>query len=57
MPQKGGSYSATSVNNNKEVNHLISMLTSESNNFSINSTSTEQLENKLRKMLQNGSTE
>ena len=59
MPQKGGSFSATSVNknNNNEVNQLISMLTSDSNdnnNFTANSTATEELENRLRNMLQDG---
>ena len=60
LPQKGGSFSATSSANkhsNNEVNQLISMLTSESNdkhNFSANSTATEDLENRLRNMLQNG---
>ena len=73
MPQKGGSYSATSsfmpqkggsvkslqVNKNtdEQVNQLISMLTSESEdvqNLTSNSTSTVELENKLRNMLQDG---
>ena len=46
LPQKGG--------NNNDINQLISMLTSESNNknnFTTNSTSTEELENRLRNML------
>ena len=56
MPQNGGYLSATSVNknNNNEVNQLISMLTSDSNdnnNFTANSTATEELENRLRKIL------
>jgi len=49
VPQKGGSF-----NNNNDVNQLISMLTSESNdknNFTTNSTNTEDLENRLRNML------
>ena len=54
MPQKGGSINK---NNNNEVNQLISMLTSDSddkNNFTANSTATEELENRLRNMLQDG---
>jgi len=54
MPQKGGS---VNKNNNNEVNQLISMLTSDSddkNNFTANSTATEELENRLRNMLQDG---
>ena len=59
MPQKGGSFSATSdnKNNNNDVNQLISMLTSDSNDkniFTANSTATEELENRLRNMLQDG---
>jgi len=59
MPQKGGSFSATSdnKNNTNDVNQLISMLTSDSNdknNFTANSTATEELENRLRNMLQDG---
>lgn len=63
LPQRGGSFSLTSSarNTNKtnddEVNQLISMLTSESqdkHNFSANSTATEELENRLRNMLQDG---
>jgi hypothetical protein len=49
VPQKGGSF-----NNNNDVNQLISMLTPESNdknNFTTNSTNTEDLENRLRNML------
>lgn len=59
LPQKGGSFSITSANKNTDdqVNQLISMLTSESedkHNFSANSTATEVLENRLRNMLQDG---
>jgi len=59
LPQKGGSFSITSANKNTDdqVNQLISMLTSESDdkhNFSANSTATEVLENRLRNMLQDG---
>ena len=59
MPQKGGSSKLSQVNKNtdEQVNQLISMLTSESEDtkkFNTNSTSTEELENKLRNMLQNG---
>ena len=45
LPQKGG--------NNNDINQLISMLTSESNNKNdiTNSTNTEELENRLRNML------
>lgn len=43
LPQKGG--------NNNDVNHLISMLTTESNDKNNNSTNTEELENRLRNML------
>ena len=64
VPQKGGSYDDNltssvvpqkggSVDNN-DVNQLISMLTTESNdknNFTTNSTNTEELENRLRNML------
>ena len=56
LPQKGGSFTVTSANKNtdEQVNQLISMLTSESNdkhNFSANSTATDVLENRLRNML------
>ena len=59
LPQKGGSFSITSANKNTDdqVNQLISMLTSESDdkhNFSANSTATDVLENRLRNMLQDG---
>ena len=61
IPQQGGNFSATSNivpqkggssggAKNNDINHLISMITSESEN---NSTSTEVLENKLREMLSN----
>jgi hypothetical protein len=58
MHQKGGSSSVYSNNkSNNDINQLISMLTSESEDtkkFNTNSTSTEELENKLRNMLQEG---
>jgi hypothetical protein len=57
LSQNGGSFSKKSVNTDDEVNQLISMLTSDSedkNSFSANSTQTEALENKLRNMTQNG---
>jgi hypothetical protein len=59
MPQKGGFFNTTFVNknNNDDINQLISMLTSDSNdknNFTANSTATEELENRLRNMLQDG---
>jgi len=59
LPQKGGSFGLKSANKNTDdqVNQLISMLTSESedkHNFSANSTVTEVLENRLRNMLQDG---
>ena len=59
MKQKGGSFKSqpTNKNTDDQVNQLISMLTSETEdiqNLSTNSTSTADLENKLRNMLQNG---
>ena len=57
--QKGGTFNSSIVkkNTDDQVNQLISMLTTESENsqdFSTNSTSTAELENKLRNMLQDG---
>jgi hypothetical protein len=61
LPQKGGSWNKKNLNSKNttedEVNQLISMLTSETedkHNFSANSTQTEQLEKRLKNMLQNG---
>ena len=60
LPQKGGLWNKKLNSKNTtedEVNQLISMLTSETedkHNFSANSTQTEQLENRLKNMLQNG---
>jgi len=59
LPQKGGSFTSKGPekNTDDQVNQLISMLTSESedkHNFSANSTATEVLENRLRNMLQDG---
>jgi hypothetical protein len=57
LSQNGGSFSKKSVNTDDEVNQLISMLTSDSedkSSFNTNSTQTEALENKLRNMTQNG---
>jgi len=57
LSQNGGSFSKKSVNTDDEVNQLISMLTSDSedkSSFSANSTQTEALENRLRNMTQNG---
>ena len=54
MPQKGGS---TNKKSNDQVEQLISMLTSETedkHNATTNSTSTSELEIKLRNVLQNG---
>ena len=64
MPQKGGRYNKNNTEStssvmlqkggNNDVNNLISMLTSDSNDkniFTTNSTATEELENKLRNML------
>ena len=56
LPQKGGSFGLkNSDNTDDQVNQLISMLTSESDDkLSANTTATEILENRLRNMLQNG---
>jgi hypothetical protein len=51
MPQKGGNF----VNSNKDINQLLSMLSATSHdNYTTNSTDTEQLKNKLFNILQEG---
>jgi hypothetical protein len=65
MPQEGGYSDATSsfipqkggyLNNNKDITQLLSMLSATSdNNYTTNSTDTEQLKNKLFNILQTGS--
>jgi hypothetical protein len=65
MPQKGSYSNATSsfmlqkggnfVNSNKDINQLLSMLSATSHdNYTANSTDTEQLKNKLFNILQEG---
>ena len=58
LPQTGGSWNKRNKNNtDDEINQLISMLTSDSedkNNFTVNSTQTDILENRLKNMAQNG---
>ena len=52
MPQKGGYF----VDSNKDINQLLSMLSATSeNNYTTNSTDTEQLKNKLFNITQEGS--
>jgi hypothetical protein len=57
IPQKGGFFSLTSSSNNEvnnnEVNKLINMLKSDSNNYS-DSIDTEKIRNKLINILQDG---
>ena len=51
MPQKGGNF----IDSNKDINQLLSMLSATSdNNYTTNSTDTEQLKNKLFNILQDG---
>ena len=53
MPQKGGYLNGTK---NKDINQLISMLSDTSyDNYTANSTDTEQLKNKLFNIIQGGS--
>jgi hypothetical protein len=57
LPQKGGSWKNSKTTTEDDVNNLISMLTSDSddkNNFSANSTQTAVLENRIKNMMQNG---
>ena len=52
MPQKGGYLNGTK---NKDINQLISMLSATSyDNYTTNSTDTEQLKNKLFNIIQSG---
>jgi hypothetical protein len=52
MPQKGGYLNGTK---NKDINQLISMLSATSEqNYTTNSTDTEQLKNKLFNIIQSG---
>jgi len=51
MPQKGGNF----IDSNKDINQLLSMLSATSDdNYTTNSTDTEQLKNKLFNILQDG---
>ena len=55
MPQKGGNFSGSNKKTNKDINQLISMLSATSdNNYTTNSTDTEQLKDKLFNILQTG---